>query len=101
MIELHVEETKQSAFGGMLWSHPMITNDPNQQLEVAGLNDFIWTPYYLPCFVCGEDTTWVDLSFEGPIHPGRCSERAWDDYAWAIMWSNLKHGDWRDGLDLA
>lgn len=97
-LELHIQEVAQSAYQGMLWSHPMITNDPNQQLEVMGLPDAIWVPYWRPCFVCGEDTTWIDLSFEAPVHPGRCSERGWDDYAWANMWSTIKNGDWRKDL---
>lgn len=89
-LELHIEETKQSAYAGMLWSHPMITNDPNQQLEVAWLNGFIWTPYEKPCWHCGEPTTWVDLDFEAPLHPGRCSEAKWDEYAWADMMSRVQ-----------
>lgn len=98
MLELHIRPTPQSAYQGMLWSHPQITGDRDQQLEVMGLNDFIWVPYDQPCFVCGQPTTWIDLAFEGPVHPGRCSERAWDDYAWANMLSTLRHGPWWRGM---
>jgi hypothetical protein len=50
---------------------------------VQGLWFFLWTLEAQPCMKCGEPTTWLDLDFEGPLHPGRCSERMWDEYAWA------------------
>jgi hypothetical protein len=58
-------------------------------LMVAGLNDFIWVPYAEPCTECGEPTCWLDLGFECRLCPGRCSERAWDQFWWADAMAHL------------
>jgi hypothetical protein len=91
-LELHIQPTPQSGYGKMLWSHPQITGDLDRQLEVQWLDGFLWVPRYDACMVCKEPTTWIDLAFEGPIHPGRCSERMQDDYAWANVMSTVR--DW-------
>jgi hypothetical protein len=88
-LDLRIQEPGESAYAKMLWSHPMITGEAGE-LEVAALNDFLWVPYWRPCMECGEPTTWIDLSFEAPLHPGRCSEKAWDSYQWANAMAHLR-----------
>ena len=63
-------------------------------LMVMELNDFIWVPYERSCWQCSEPCTWVDLSFEAPLHPGPCSERAWDEYRWAELGVYLRRQQW-------
>lgn len=99
-LELHIKAPTQDAFGHMLWSHPMIPGVGPGELEVTGLNGFIWVPYERDCWHCGEPTTWIDLDFETHLHPGRCSERKWDEYQWAEMNAQIKASmsDWVESV---
>lgn len=84
MLELHIQPTPQSGFGKMLWSHPMLEGVGPGELEIQGLNDHIWVPYYRDCMICHEPTTWIELAFEGPLHPGECTEQMWREYGEAL-----------------
>jgi hypothetical protein len=83
-LELHIQPPDHLSYARMLWSHPHLGCEPGQT-EAQELDGFLWTPNQADCFQCGKPTCWVDLDFEGPLHPGRCSERAWDLYRWAEM----------------
>jgi hypothetical protein len=50
--------------------------------------NFIWSWHRRPCWHCGRKTSWVDLSFEAPLHPGFCEKQKDTEY-----FDNLKHGD--------
>ena len=60
-----------------------LRDNMDRDVCVQGLWYFLWTPEAQPCMQCGEPTTWLDIDFEGPLHPGRCSQATWDQYAWA------------------
>ncbi len=83
-LELHIQAPTESAFAKMLWSHPHLGLEPGE-IEVQGLDHFIWVPYERDCWHCGQPTTWIDVDFEAALHPGRCSEAKWDEYRWAEM----------------
>lgn len=60
-----------------------IRDNMDRDVCVQGLWHFLWTTEARPCMQCGQPTTWLDIDFEGPLHPGRCSQAMWDHYAWA------------------
>jgi hypothetical protein len=90
MLELHIQETPQSGFGKMLWSHPMLEGVGPGELEIQGLDGFLWVPFAKPCWHCGEPTCWIDLAFETNLCPGRCSEKKYDEYEWQRLLSWLQ-----------
>lgn len=68
----------------------------SDQTPVAQLNGFMWVPYEAPCWHCEKSTSWIDDGFECHLHPGRCSEKKWDEYAWAEMFARLRErGLWK------
>jgi len=83
MAELHPTREERMAARGQL------RDNLDRDVCVQGLWYFLWTPQWQPCMRCGEPTTWLDLDFEGPLHPGRCSEAMWDSYAWADSLARL------------
>ncbi len=85
-LELHIRPTPQSAYASML----------DGGLEVTELDGFIWVPYESDCWHCGQPTTWIDIDFETALHPGRCSERKWDEYRWAEMHARISSPEWMD-----
>lgn len=32
------------------------------------------------CWHCDNPTLWLELAFEVPLHPGRCSDAKWAEY---------------------
>lgn len=80
MLDIRVEPATVQGYKGLA----------SQAAPVARLADFIWTPYERPCWHCEEPTTWVDVGFEAPLHPGPCSEAKWGEYAWAEALANLR-----------
>lgn len=62
---------------------------------VGGLPGFVWAANYEPCVVCSEPCTWVDLSFECRLHPGRCSQQMQDEFQWAEVASFLNSPEYR------
>lgn len=83
-LELHIQPPGPEAFARMLSSHPYL-GLASGEIEVRFLPHFIWVPVERDCWQCGQPTTWIDLDFEAALHPGPCSERAWDEYRWAEM----------------
>lgn len=47
---------------------------------VLELPNYLWVPYERPCMYCDEPTTWVEINFEGPLHPGHCNGAMWQVY---------------------
>jgi hypothetical protein len=41
----------------------------------------LWTGEAAPCWHCGTPTRWLDLAFEAPLCPGRCSDAKAREYA--------------------
>lgn len=62
---------------------PVIEWTPAMDTVVQGIPGFMWTGIPRKCMRCADDTCWLDLTFEGPLCPGVCSEAMWDEYAWA------------------
>ena len=75
--ELHPTREERMAARGQL------RDNMDRDVCVQGLWHFLWTPETQPCMKCRKPTTWIDIDFEGPLHPGACSQTMWDDYAWA------------------
>lgn len=73
MLDLDIEPATSAGYNGLASSGS----------PVAELPGFIWVPYELECWHCGEPCTWIDVDFETALHPGRCSQAKWDEYAWA------------------
>jgi hypothetical protein len=48
---------------------------------VQGLWGFLWWPDAQPCMYCEEPCSWIDLGFEGRLHPGPCADAMWDAYS--------------------
>ncbi len=42
--------------------------------------DNLWTPSWRPCWHCGEPTHFVEIHFEAPLCPGRCTDVKWEEY---------------------
>lgn len=47
---------------------------------VAGYEDSLWLGIYSPCMMCRQQTTWVELNFNGPLCPGECTDQLWREY---------------------
>jgi hypothetical protein len=47
---------------------------------VPGYEDSLWLGIYHPCMVCRQNTTWVELNFNGPLCPSECTNKMWQEY---------------------
>jgi hypothetical protein len=84
-VILDIRPTEPDVYAGML----------RGGLMVAELDGFIWVPYSRPCWHCQESTTWVDLAFETPLHPGPCSQAKWDEWRWAEVLHYLRSDEYQ------
>lgn len=50
------------------------------RVTVPGYEDSLWLGTYAPCMSCRQETTWVELNFEGPLCPGECTDQMWREY---------------------
>jgi len=48
----------------------------------------------LPCWICGEPTSWLEVSFEAPICSEECDDKAWKQYSNACTESYRKYTKW-------
>jgi hypothetical protein len=55
------------------------------------VGDNIWVPDPRPCWNCGDETHYVEIHFEAPLCPGRCTDVKWAEYDE----ENRRLGPWR------
>lgn len=53
-------------------------------LNAGHLNHFIAATDVFPCMVCRKETRFMEVHFEGPLHPGECETKMWNDYERAL-----------------
>ena len=88
-LELHIKPTTPSCSTYLMGGQEMVRQ----------LGHFLWVPFEAECWKCGKPTTWIDLDFETALHPGPCSEKAWDEYRWAEMMALLRSPEFRSFVD--